>query len=56
MTKTNKDVVYVIDTKGNLVVKPEKKEKRKVVPVIKGTKRWDTTGTIKRSLWKNTKS
>ena len=34
--------VYVIDTKGNLVVKPQKKEpksKKKVVPVIRVTRR-----------------
>jgi hypothetical protein len=38
----NKERIMVVDTKGNLVVKPQKKEpkpKKKVVPVITGTKR-----------------
>lgn len=31
--------VYVIDSKGNLVKQPKEKKPKKVVPVIRGTRR-----------------
>lgn len=46
-------IVKVIDSKGNLVDKP--KEKKKVVPVITGTRKCDTIGTTKKFQKKNIK-
>ncbi len=44
----------VIDSKGNLVDRPEER-KKKVVPVITGTRKCDTIGTTKKFQKKNTK-
>lgn len=42
-----KERVMVIDSKGNLVERP-KERKKKVVPIITGTRKCDTGGMTKK--------